>query len=55
MGHGRTVLGVSLMPRTNLLINSFNTGEVSPLIESRSDLSKYGSACRILENRFAVG
>ena len=38
------------MPRTNLLINSFNTGEVSPLIESRSDLSKYGSACKTLEN-----
>lgn len=38
------------MSRSNLLINNFNTGEVSELIESRSDLSKYAAACKTLEN-----
>jgi hypothetical protein len=38
------------MPTANVLLNSFNTGEVSGLIESRSDLSKYASACKTLEN-----
>ena len=31
-------------------INSFNAGEFSPLLEGRSDLQKYGSACQLLEN-----
>jgi hypothetical protein len=34
----------------NVLINSMNTGEVSGLVESRSDLAKFSSACRTLEN-----
>ena len=34
----------------NVLINSFNTGEAGPLIESRSDIAKYASACKTLEN-----
>ena len=34
----------------NVLINSFNTGEISGLCESRSDLAKFSSACRTLEN-----
>jgi hypothetical protein len=38
------------MSQANVLINSFNTGEVSELIESRSDLAKYASACKTLEN-----
>lgn len=38
------------MIRGNILINSLNTGEVSELIESRSDLSKYAAACKTLEN-----
>ena len=38
------------MARANVLINNMNTGEVSELIESRSDLSKYASACRTLQN-----
>jgi hypothetical protein len=38
------------MSRANVLINNFNTGEVSPLIESRSDLAKYAAACTTLEN-----
>jgi hypothetical protein len=36
--------------KANVLVNSFNTGEVSELIESRSDLAKYASACKTLEN-----
>ncbi len=38
------------MSRANVLINNLNTGEVSELIESRSDLSKYAAACKTLEN-----
>ena len=34
----------------NVLINSMNTGEISGLCESRSDLAKFSSACRTLEN-----
>jgi hypothetical protein len=34
----------------NILINSFNTGEISGLCESRSDIAKFASACRKLEN-----
>jgi hypothetical protein len=34
----------------NVLINSLNTGEVSGLVSDRSDLAKYGSACKKLEN-----
>ena len=34
----------------NVLINAFNTGEISGLCESRSDLAKFSSACRTLEN-----
>lgn len=29
---------------------SFNAGEVSPLIDARTSLEKYRSACRTLEN-----
>jgi hypothetical protein len=38
------------MPNANVLINSLNTGEVSGLVSDRSDLAKYGSACKKLEN-----
>ena len=38
------------MPNANVLLNSFNTGEISGLCESRSDLAKFSSACRTLEN-----
>jgi len=32
------------------IINSFNAGELSPLLEGRTDISKYYSGCRTLEN-----
>ena len=35
-------------------ITSFNTGQVSPLIEARGDFSKYSSSCRTLENMFVT-
>ena len=38
------------MAKATPLIVSFNGGEVSPKIDARSDLDKYYSACRTLEN-----
>ncbi len=32
------------------LIPSFNAGELSPYLDARSDLEKYASGCRLLEN-----
>jgi hypothetical protein len=34
----------------NVPIISFNSGEVSPLVDARSDTEKYPSMCRHLEN-----
>lgn len=34
----------------NLPVTSFNTGEITPLIDARSDTEKYAAGCRILEN-----
>lgn len=31
-------------------INSFNSGELSPLLDARTDITKYYSGCRVLEN-----
>ena len=36
------------------MINSFNAGELSPLLDSRTDISKYYSGCRQLENMFIL-
>src|SRR5271154_4287909 len=36
--------------KANVLINNFNSGELSPLIESRSDLGKYAAGCQTLQN-----
>lgn len=33
-----------------LPLNAFNTGEMSPLLEGRTDVAKYYSGCRTLEN-----
>jgi len=38
------------MAQMTPVVNSFNAGEFSPLLEGRFDLQKYGSACRTLEN-----
>jgi hypothetical protein len=34
----------------NIPIISFNSGELSPLIDARSDIEKYSSGCRTLQN-----
>ena len=34
----------------NLPIISFNAGKLTPLIDIRSDVEKYSSGCRILQN-----
>lgn len=31
-------------------INNFNAGELSPLVDARSDIDKYYSGCRVMEN-----
>lgn len=38
------------MANINPLINNFNGGETSPRLDARSDVNKYLSGCRILEN-----
>lgn len=38
------------MPKATPLINNFNGGEISPRIDARSDVNKYYSGCRTLEN-----
>jgi hypothetical protein len=35
-------------------LRSFNAGEVSPLMEARSDFNKYDNACRTLQNMLAL-
>ena len=43
-----------MAPKIYPHVNTFNAGEVSPLINFREDISKYKSACRILENAFPL-
>ena len=35
-------------------VNTFNAGEISELLFNREDISKYKSACRVLENAFPL-
>lgn len=35
-------------------LNSFNAGEVSPLMEARNDFTKYNNSCRLLRNMFVL-
>lgn len=37
-----------------LQVNNFNSGELSTLLEGRSDLAKYSAGCRTLENMFVL-
>ena len=37
------------MARASPIQNNFNGGEVSPRVYGRTDISKYGSACKLLE------
>jgi hypothetical protein len=36
------------------LINAFNSGELSPLLEGRTDIKRYYSGCRTLENMLVM-
>lgn len=38
------------MARASPSLNSFNAGELSPLLDGRPDLAKYASGCSVLEN-----
>ena len=38
------------MPKTTPLICNFNAGEFDPLLDARSDIQKYYSGCRTLQN-----
>lgn len=38
------------MPRQTPLLASFNSGELSPMLEGRADVEKYASGCKTLEN-----
>lgn len=38
------------MARTTLIQNSFNAGELSPLMAARGDQARYASGCRVLRN-----
>jgi hypothetical protein len=38
------------MPRAATILGSFNAGELSPNIEGRPDIAKYGAGCKTLEN-----
>ena len=38
------------MPRFDHIYTGFSSGEISPLLEGRIDLERYGQAAKILEN-----
>ena len=38
------------MPKASPLRSSFNAGELSPLMDGRTDVAKYNNGCRVLEN-----
>jgi hypothetical protein len=38
------------MAKTNKITQSFNAGELSPLMDSRNDQQKYASGCKTMEN-----
>lgn len=44
------LLGDYDMAKVTLMINSFNCGEVSPLMLGRNDVEKYKNSCQVLEN-----
>lgn len=44
------LVAASGAPGAATIINSFNTGEMSPLLQGRTDITKYYSGCQILEN-----
>jgi hypothetical protein len=39
-----------IMPKTHKVLQSFNAGELSPLMDARLDQQKYAAGCRTMEN-----
>lgn len=44
------LFAAAICPAAISIINAFNSGELSPQLEGRTDLSRYYSGCRTLEN-----
>lgn len=42
------------MPKSYPYVNCFNAGEISEILYNREDITKYRSACRVLENAFPL-
>jgi hypothetical protein len=42
------------MPRTRQIINAFNAGELSPLMDGRTDLAKYHNGAKTVENLICI-
>ena len=42
------------MPKLTKITRSFNSGELSPLMDSRSDQEKYEAGCKIVENYYTL-
>lgn len=42
------------MPKATPLLPNFNAGELSPRVDGRADVAKYGGGCRKLENMITV-
>jgi hypothetical protein len=38
------------MPKATPLVNNFNSGEISPKLDARADITKYASGCITLQN-----
>lgn len=38
------------MPKASPIRSTFNAGELSPLLDGRTDVAKYNNGCRVLEN-----
>src|SRR6187402_1449027 len=50
MGRTKPNVSLALLMAYAQIIPSFNAGELSPYMEARSDVAKYSSGCRTLEN-----
>lgn len=52
---GFLLLACSVQAATvSIPLNSFNAGELSPLMSARSDFTKYNNGCRLLRNMFVL-
>jgi hypothetical protein len=56
MGRKRNdeIAGIYKVPKVNKIVQSFNAGELSPLMDSRIDQDKYKFGCRTMENFYPL-